>query len=347
MVKRRTHLDILTLIAMLAMVICNISSDAWNSISFNSTSWNVYGWLTVSTQFGVPLLIALLGITVFNRDMLYSNYTVYRRLLPQAAISCGFWWLIVSLIYMKTNFANELDTETFMECMGQVLQSPYNIDLLQLIVMLFAFYPLLARIAQSRKMLFYAMLVSFAITMLVPIMENIPYVRRLNLFLNQINWGFFSVYGVYLFGGLWTEKSNFEWHHRVVIYCAGLLSTVAMFSLTKIFSVSVADVDSRFINLDSPFIAIQTFAIMVFAKNLIKREASSGCICRILKCVARNKYGFIALYVVGFELASHYIGERSTPLLAVFTYFFVNILCLGLRQVPLISYLLSDFEDVR
>lgn len=74
MVKRRTYLDILTLVAMLAIVICNISSDAWNSMPFNSTSWDIYGWLTVSTQFGIPLLIALLGITVFNRDTLQLQF---------------------------------------------------------------------------------------------------------------------------------------------------------------------------------------------------------------------------------------------------------------------------------
>lgn len=347
MTKKQTYLDILTIIALLFVAICNISSDTWNSISFGSDAWNYYGWLTVLTQLGIPLLIALFGIELFGKEMNYSNHTVYCKLLPQVTLSCVFWWIIVALIYMGTNFANELDVDTFMECMSQVLRSPYNISLLQLIVMLVAFYPLLARIVRNEKLLLYAMLVSFVVTMIIPVMESIPYVRRLNLFLNQINWGFFSAYGVYLFIGYWATKTSFDWHHRIVIYCSGLLSTVAMFSLTKVFSASVADVDSRFINIDSPFIAIQVLAIIVFAKSVFKKEISNKHINDILNYIAGNKYAFIALYAVGFTITSHYVGEHNSLLLVVGTYVSVNLICLFLRRLPLLSYLLADFKNMR
>lgn len=347
MTKKRTYLDILTLIALLAIAISNVSTDVWNATTEIGDAWNLYGWLTVATRWGLPLLISTFGIVCLNKDMSFSNHTVYCKFLPQTVISCAVWWCVSALIYLQTNFPNEIDFDTFLECMSSVLDAPYNIGFLQMIVVLFAFYPLLSRIAKNDKLLTYAVITTFVICMFFPMLENIPYVRYITLFTNQINWNFFTPYALYLFLGVWASRKPFEWHHRVVIYCLGLLSTVAMFSLTKIFSAGSIDIDSRFLNDNSPFIAFQVLALITLLKQIFKQDIQNRKINRLFTDLSKNRYGYVAMYMIGFGFISGFISEKHIVLLVGATFLFVNGLCLILRRLPIISYLISDYEDVR
>ena len=347
MIKKRTYLDILTMLAMLAIAISNVTNDVWNGISEINGTWDLYGCLTVATRWGLPLLISTIGIVCLDRDMAFSNRTVYCKLLPQAVISCVVWWSVSALIYLKTNFPNEIDIDTFLECMGSVLESPYNIGILQMIVMLFAFYPLLMRIVKKDNLVTYAVITAFVICMVFPMLENIPYVRYVTLFTNQINWNFFTPYTLYLFLGVWISRKNFEWHHRVVIYCLGLLSTVAMFALTKIYSAGLLDLDSRFINDNSPLVALQVLSIITAIKHLFKKDIQNRTVRDFFTDLSKNRYGYIALYMIGFGFVSDFITEEHMILLIPACFLFVNGLCLILRRLPIISYLIGDYENVR
>ena len=107
---------------MFAVAFSDISSDIWSSIEISDSRWYGYGIATVCTQWGVGLIVALLGLIYLNTDISYSNRVVYGKLLPTAVIACLFWWIADALMYQKANFTNDLDLDTFFECMGNVLK---------------------------------------------------------------------------------------------------------------------------------------------------------------------------------------------------------------------------------
>ena len=82
---------------MLAIAICNVSSDIWSSVQSWGALWNLYGAITVATQWGIPLLIGLFGMIYLDRVIYYSTNIVYKKILPQAAVACCFWWIISAL----------------------------------------------------------------------------------------------------------------------------------------------------------------------------------------------------------------------------------------------------------
>lgn len=344
MSKGQTYKGILSVMAMLAIAICNVSSDIWSATQSWGASWNFYGAITAATQWGIPLLIGLFGMIYLDRDIYYSTNIVYKKLLPQAMVACCFWWIISALIQLKTSFSNELDMDTFLECMGSVLREPYNVFLLQLFAVMFAFYPLLTRIIRDDKLLLYGLVTSFVICMLLPALEKIPYVRYINLFTEQINWNFFTAYGFYLLLGIWVTRTKFEWHYRTVIYCLGVLSSVAMLCLTKIISASALNVDTRFISIGSPFVAWQALAVLVLVKQLVRNEAKNSAVKAILKEFSGNLYGFVVLYVMVFNLISYYIPGVTGFFLPVCSFVLVNILCTFMKRLPVVSFLLCSFK---
>lgn len=341
MKKKQTYIGILSVLAMFTIAFSNVSSDIWNSLSKGDSSWNLYAILSISTKWALPLLVALFGILFLDNDMMFSTVTVYRRFLPAALIGCVLWWVVNSLVHLRSNFTNELDIDTFLECMGEVIYEPYMVCLLQLFVALFAFYPLISRIARNSNLLVYALVVTFVISMLLPAIENIPYVRYINLFTNQINWNFFSSYGFYIFFGIWICKTEFDWHHRIVSYCAAVLSTVAMYVLTNNFSASIADVDTRFININSPFIVFQVLAVVVFVKQIFKNNSKNKMFIFIMGEVSDNLYGFIALGATFNNYLSRCFTAFYIPLVSLVV---INIACAILRRIPVFSYLLCSFR---
>ena len=345
--RKKTYIHILTLLAMFAIAISDVTTDIWHATPEINIVWDFYGWITVATRWGLPLLIATFGMAVFNNDMSLSNNIIYRKILPQAMISCCVWWSVSALIYLKTNFPNEIDIDTFLECMSYVLEPPYNVCFLQMVVVFFAFYPLLSRIIKDDKLLTYAVAINFLICSVFPLLANIPYVRVITLFTNQINWNFFTPYALYLFIGIWASRKNFEWHNRILIYCLGVFSTVAMFTLTKIFSAGILDVDSRFMNDNSPFIAFQILALITGFKQLFKSDVKNNFVKSTLSELSKNRYAYVATYMIGFGFINNFASENNTILLIIATYLFINGLCLFCRRLPIISYLLSDYEDVR
>lgn len=344
MSKKQIHISVLSVLAMLAFALADITSDIWYTTQINSFSWDFYGGITIATQWGIPLLISLWGIIFLDKDMLYSTHTIYCKFLPQVIITGVCWWIVSALIHLQTNFANEMDIDTFFECMGIVLSEPYNVFLLQLFISLFAFYPLLARISKSKELLQYALITSFVICMFLPILQNIPYIRLVNLFTNQINWNFFTSFGFYVFFGIWIMKNRFAWHHRIVIYCMGVLATVAMFSLTKIFSATSMGIDTRFVNINSPFVVMQVLAIFVFVKEVFSIDVKNDSTKNILSEFTRNIYGYIVLYVIVSNLISFYIPISFIFLFPVICFVLINVICSALRRLPIMSFLLCDFK---
>lgn len=342
MCKNRIRIGILSILAMLAIAFSNIFFDIWNALKTSDPLWDMYGLLSVCTQWGIPLLVALMGIIYIDTDMPHSTSVVYKKYFPTAMAACIFWWVINALIYQRMNHINELDWETFLECMSNVLYQPYNVFLLQLFAMLFAFYPLLTRIARDRGLLFYAVITSFVISMLLPILEFIPYVRYISLFTSQINWNFFTSFGFYLFFGIWIMKLELQWHHRVVAYCSGILSTVAMLTLTK--TVSVFDVDTRYIGFNSPFIAFQLLAIFVLIKQLFKSDLKNKAVNNLLGSFSKNLYGFIAIYVMVNETVIRYFGENKF-IIPLLSFFAANLLIMVLRRLPITSFLICEFRS--
>lgn len=301
-------------VALFAMAVFNISSQVWYTFWIAETSWQVGAVYTVLSAWGFPLLIAGFGMVYLADKPDYSAKYVYTRQLPVALIGCIVWWVVLALLYMRYNCPNEMDTDTFFECMSKVLETPYNGKFLQLMVAFFSFYPLLKRIANDRKMVRYAVIIFYVFVAVFPGLTQIPYVKYLTLFTSQINWGFYTSFGLYLFLGVWLTQTEFKWHQRIVIYCLGVLATVAMYACTVFLSAKNIGYEHRFVADTSPFTAMQVMALIVAVQRLFRieklRDGNHG----LIRGIAVSAYGFIPAFVIGQEFAKQLISGESMPL---------------------------------
>ena len=199
MSNRKNHTDIMLLLALAAMAVRGVALPVWSKSAPVNSVWDISGAYSVISAWGFPLLVAATGCRYLANSQSYSTGFVLKKLLPRALLGCAVWWLVSALTLMKYSNKNEIDTDTFFEAMSKALNAPYYARFLQLVVIFFAFYPLLKRIADDKKLTGYAVIVFAVFSAAVPVMKHIPYLSYGYMFLSQLNWGFFTEFGLMAF----------------------------------------------------------------------------------------------------------------------------------------------------
>ena len=265
--------------ALLAAIIClalnNETMSLVNDISIDMGLRRVYGLIASASLWGMPLIAMLMGNYFLGSTYSRNNRTLWRFMLPTAIISCGFWWIVSAAIQMQENYPGELDLQTFVQCLGEVLEAPGNIRFCHMVCSMFLLYPLLQSIARDYSVMRYSVIVLFLITLVEPLLRGIPYVQELRLFLDQLNWGFFRAWGFYILLGALLNKDEFSWQARLIVYCLGIISVGAVYYIAHSLSEGVVFVDLSVMDFDSPFAALQALAVALFFRQVFRQGSRS------------------------------------------------------------------------
>lgn len=345
MYQRKAFYNLIVLIVMLAFALFNVSTQIAEYIGVAGVDGRVFYFVAALSAGAIPLLIAALGGQFLDNAKCVTTSKLCRTWVPRMALSCLFWWMIMALLYMKAEYPSDLDVDTFFECLATVLENPYCARIYHLVFMMVLLYPLLKRIADSLRAMQYIIIVSFCLCVLNPLIGQLPYISYINLFTDQINWQFFSVYALFLFLGVYINRQELELHWRIVIYCLGGLSTAAMYMLTVIYSASLNIFDDEWLNENSIFVFLQSLAVLVLLNQLSKKCATQRRIEGILNEVGRYGYTFAAVYTISETLISQVLTfeDASAPLTMMLKYTTCLVICgiieFGMKRIPILFYL--------
>ena len=351
MYQQKKYYNCIIAVSMVAFCLFNVSTQMAVSVAVASFDGKLCIFIAALAAPALPLMISGIGGRFLDSSMDLSLRTIARRYLPRAALSALFWWISIALLFMRIEYPTELDTDTFFDCLSMVLENPYCVRFYQLSFVMVLFYPLLKKAANSEKAMQYALLVSLGLCILNPMLEMIPYVRYITLFTNQINWQFFTAYTFYLFLGMYLRRQKIPGHWRIVIYCAGALSTIAMYMLTVVFNANLNGYTDEWMSDTSVFVAIQTLAILVFIKSIITRQKEKTETRSVLRELGGYGYAFIAFYTVSDIVTSQglLLENYAVPVVLITKTLVRLCLCIGMgygaKRLPILSYISSDPGD--
>ena len=258
--------------ALLALSLGNAVSSLWADQFVGTSLWQICNVLSGLTQWALPAMALTMGSVFLSAEKRMKTSTLWKRYIPLAAAGCLFWWLAASVVWLQDNHPQDLDLLTFRECMAEVLDSPGNIGYCQMIVSFFVLYPLLHRIAASRKLLAYGIGLFYALSLLNTVLHYIPYLSAVTLFTDQLNWGYYRAWTFYLLCGAWMTRYEVRWEIRLIIYAAGLLATGGMIALTSLTTSVSPGYANEYIGYTSPLVGLQTLAVA-----LLIRTVFTGC----------------------------------------------------------------------
>ncbi len=287
----------------------------WSNISPALYLWHDLCAVKVVLNAAFPLMLSLIGIMLLKTDPPIYYRKILTLYLPASILLCMFFWVSISLTIMDVSDVQEFDSYTLLDSMSSVLDSPFYVGFYQLLVVLFACWPVLRKIAASKKLSGYAALIFFAVGIVNSFISAVPALNKIYLFTSQINWGDFTAFGFYLFIGLYISELNFELYMLAPALSLALISSTAAFVLT-VNSATATSYSDLYINIFSPFMAIFAVSLLVSAKILFERFSNNAVCLGFL----RSKYcllfpGFVSLANIVVELTFPF--ERFHPLLSL------------------------------
>ena len=337
MKTKNNHFDILTLLSLIAIA---ISSSAMH----NTSAWGRSAMaLAAVSRWGVTAFIAAHGVRFFGGSLDYSLKHIIKKLVLPSASVCAVFWIAAALLYMNLNFPNDMDRQTFFECMAAVSYEPYNIRLLQLIFMMAVFTPIMQKAAKNIRLTGYTVLIFFLLGSVNTILTEIPYVGMITSFTNQVNWGFFTAYGLYALLGCYIDKAEFEWHWRVVIYSAGVLCTAALYALSIRYTAN--DKLMTVIGDSSPLTALQTASVMVFIKYLSRRIKLSDNTRIKLRVYAGGGYIMAAILCVAVPIIRIIPGTEQNTAVVILNAVLALALSFGIFMIIYRAVIAKEVTD--
>lgn len=313
--ERKAWQGIVALLAIFALSIETSCSSFWSKLSIGTHLWNVCNALSALTQWALPAIVMLVGSIFLASSKRLGLRILWKSYIPFATISAVLWWLATAVVWMQNNHPQELDFLTFRECMSEVLDSPGNIGFCHMLVTFFILYPLLSRIAASRKLTIYGMVLFYAMGLIESVFKDIPYLSVLALFTDQLNWGYYRAWTFYLLCGVWITKYDHDWKLCLSIYSAGILATGAIVALTSVATGFSPGYANEYIGYSSPFTGLQTVAVFLFIKRLCSNRHAP-----IFARLTRNFWYCIpVLFVSSFfsdRLTAYFSGDSLLDVIA-------------------------------
>lgn len=262
---------LLAIAAMTALGAHNAVMELWPGLQVGMIQWTQANRIAALVQWALPVMVMLAGSIFLAPVRPCSLRTLWRHMIPAATVSCVLWWCAAAVVCLQKNYPQELDLSTYMHCLSQVLDAPYNISYCQMLVSMFLLYPLLWRIVESDSTTRYCLAVLFVINLMFPLIRQSTYTANVTLFTDQLNWGFFSAWAFYLLLGAYLTRHSPAYGIRLAVYCLGIISTGLIPALTSWRTESTIGFCADYQGMLSPLTACQAAAIFLAAASLGRR----------------------------------------------------------------------------
>ena len=263
------------LISAGAAFLCSSAMGSWNQLNVGTRAWSLTGLLAAATQWGLPALFACLCAVLLNTRHALSVGAVMKGLLPRALAAAACWWALCAADWMQNNYAAEVDLPTFVQCLGEVLEQPVNLVLLLAVASAVLLYPLLWPVAHQRRIRRYCLALFLVFAFLLPLIRLVPYLSAAAMFTDQLNWGYFTAWGFYLLLGAEILLEEQRPWTRTLLLSGGLIATGLSYAATSWMTDMPTGFFSDFLGIASPLTAMQTAAVLVLAKALIRSGNSA------------------------------------------------------------------------
>ena len=264
MKKRETELDILRLIAMLAVIFTHASGIEVAELS----SSYVTTFLTATITWHVPIFVMLSGRFFLDPDRSQSPKKLWlaiRRLLVAFLI----WNLVYQMFYICTNAYAGLNWKGIL---SQALIGPYHFWYLFMLMGLYAIVPFLRKITENKQLSEYFIVLFLMFSFLTTYGSSLPLVgTTLNEILSKTNFHLALGFSGYYVLGYYLHRYPLSKKKESVLYLLGITMVIFTGLATIWKTTSGAPGKEWFSKYLMPNVVVEAAAIYTFFVNRISR----------------------------------------------------------------------------
>ena len=304
--ERIWAIDILRIASAFAVVLLHVSAEYFDE-SFYSSEWAFRNFFGLMTRWCVPVFIMISGALFLQRGdisigKLYKKY-IWRILLV---------YLVWSAVYASLRLGPKTNLFGFI---GVVISGPLHLWFLKMLIGLYMCLPLFWMIVKDKKVEKYFIILSFFVSVVVPLFMFVMEKASGNFFQiltdlgEKVNFSmamgfsYFFVLGHYLI--VYPIKS----HYRKMVYVLGIISAILLLLFTYIHALQGHRPDGYYYSYQTPFVFFITIAFFVFVLSLCKSIRQS--LCRITLYLSKMSLGVYVVHMLVMHVFSNCLGVDS------------------------------------
>lgn len=347
MFQRVLYLDVLRIIAIMAVIMIHVSNKYLTEpvSNLNPSHWYISCAYYSFSRWAVPIFCMISGALFLDGKQNVSIKTLYKKNIFRIFIAFLFWSVLYA-IYVTIEY-DWLKLSTLKTFIGEVVHGHYHLWFLWMIAGLYISFPILKAIYSDKKILKYYLTIMLVYAFTLPfffdicksfgILEN--FIEKVGSCYVKMNLHLVLGYaGYFLLGGV-LNNQNFSNTKKFIIYIGGVSSFLLSFFLTSILhkkGVDFYSIDGTFLNYQGLLVFFTSIAVFIFVKNLSPISKFNFLWFELL---SKNVFGvyLIHIFVLDFFVYRNLLNDFTPiwgiPFLTIIIFFVSVVIVMCLRKI--------------
>lgn len=338
--KRQTELDILRLLALLAVIMMHAGGNKYLSTNFDS---NGHSMFIAAIVWSVPVFFMISGRFFLDPQRNITIERIWNKYVRHIVVVFLVWTSVYTLYYVKSG---AYDSLIIWGILTQWIDGPYHFWYLYALVGLYMFSPLLRRLTENEKAMMYFLML-FGISNIIG--EYLVYLPKIGgiigtaydkLWLNHIS----GYVGYYVLGYcIYHYKNQIKRKLESAIYVVGGIALLATIVLEGHVSpeLQTSDFIKQYLK---PNVILFSSAIYLFFVKRVSRITFSDRIIKLFQKLTELGFGVYILHALINEFLSFIpiTQPLSHPyfflLVVTAAIYFISLSCTWLiRKIPVVG----------
>lgn len=343
--RRETELDILRLMATVAVVLTHVCGGPINTINVLEPDWQIMNCFRAALTWEVPVFVMISGGMFLNPQKELSLKVLYGKYIKKLVIAFAFWSAIFQVYY--TSYAIYTDTLTlnWKGILSGVLTGPYPFWYLFMLAGIYAIIPFLKKITTDKKLTEYFLVLFFVFQIMMCYGQALPRIGNIvKAILAQIDFTFAIGFVGYFVLGYYLKAYDISKKIEYTLYASGLVLVPLCCYVTTKQSIMNMEYTESFSRYLMPNIIIESAAIYTFFVKRVSKFRFSEKTVKIFSWLTEHGFGVYLVhalinYLIGLTgwTATTFSPFVSVPLLTIVVYGISLIVTVAIRKIPLVG----------
>lgn len=264
--ERIIALDLLRIIACMAVIMCHVSADNWYTLSPASLNWQVLNAYDSLVCFSVPVFFMISGTTFLNPDRKLPLKMLYKKYILRIVCAYLFWSLVYAVREYMISGTVLAFPDAVMFILNTTIASHYHLWFLPVMVGMYILTPLLRQLVVKPELQKYFLVLFLIFGIGLPTLQvfQIPYTGWLQtIVVVEMVTGFagYFVLGRYLYARDFTKRL------RLTAYALGVFSVLACIAVSALYSLASGQPDAKLYGFHAVTTFFSATAIFLFVKH--------------------------------------------------------------------------------
>ena len=293
--ERKTYLDILRVAAAIFVITIHVIEQYEDSLAGSQRAIMIA--INTLVRSAVPIFVMISGALWLDPSKNVGAKRIARavaRIVSAFVVWSAFYAVVFNAVYMKQNAKSVI---------AAFFRGQMHLWFLFMMACLYLLIPFLRRIAESRRLVGYFLILSLIFTFILPVVRSVLKGGASDAaeYINQKTYFHFTLgYAPYFLLGRYIASGDFKLRIRCVVYAFGAAAFLASVLSTVFLEPSAAQFKTYYFNAFHPFMLFQSAALFMLAKYAFSKAFGSERSRGALRYLSARMFGvyLVHLFVI-------------------------------------------------